>query len=235
MMPFPVRAALAFAVLSLSAPAAVAATITVVGEARVAAEPDSALVSSGVVTQGKTAADALAANSKAVSALIEALKGAGVAPRDLATSNFSLQPQYAMPQPNSREAPRLVGFEVTNSVRVKVAQLDQLGKLLDQMVQAGANQTSGLVFTLSDRAQLEQQARTAAVKDAMAQAEAVAAAAGLKLVRIVSVTPESNSSVPMLRAPMMMKAEAARMAVPVEAGEVEVQARATLVYDAEPR
>lgn len=234
-MRLPVRAAVALAVLSLSAPAAFAATITVVGQAKVTAEPDSALLTSGVVSQAKTAAEAVAANSKAVAALIETIKAAGIPARDIATASFSLQPQYAMPQPNSREAPKVAGFEVHNSVRVRIAKLDELGSLLDQMVQAGANQTSGLVFTLSKRDALEQEARVAAVKDGMAQAGVIASAAGLKLVRIVSITPESSNSGPIIRAPMMMKAEAARMAVPVEAGEMEVEARATIVYDAEPQ
>ncbi len=73
------------------------------------------------------------------------------------------------------------------------------------------------------------------LKDAIEQANVVAGAAGLRLVRIVSVTPEADHSGPIMPAPMLMKAEASRMAVPVEAGEVEVRGRATIVYDAEPQ
>lgn len=229
----PLHAAAALAFVSLAAPAAFGATITVVGEARVSEVPDQAIVTSGVVTSAKTADEAVAANSKAVSALIESLKGAGIAPRDIATSSFFVQPQYAPPSQTQREAPRLVGFEVRNAVRITVRDLATLGALLDKMVTAGANQASGLSFTLSNRAKLEQEARIAAVKDAMEQAQQVAAAAGLKLTRIVSVTPDADRIGPFPAAPMMMKAEAARMAVPVEAGEMEVQARATLVYEAE--
>lgn len=231
----PFHVAAAFAFVSLAAPAAQAATITVVGEAKVAAAPDSALLSSGVVTAGKTADEALGANSRAVSALIDTIKAAGVEPRDIATANFFLQPQYAATQGSQREAPKVVGFEVRNTVRIRVRDLATLGPLLDKMVQAGANQASGLAFTLSNREKLEQDARVAAVKDAMAQAGVVAGAAGLRLVRIVSITPDSDGSGPILAAPVMMKAESARMAVPVEAGEVEVRARATLVYEAEPQ
>jgi len=229
----PVAVALAF--VSLGAPAALAATITVAGESSVSAVPDSAVLNSGVVSAGKTADEALAANSKAVAALIETIKGAGVAPRDIATSGFSVQPQYAPPTQNQREAPRLIGFEVRNSVRVTVRELSALGGLLDKMVQAGANQASGLTFTLSNRDKLQDEARVAAVKDAMDQAGVVAAAAGLRLVRIVSITPGSDTIAPMPASPMMFKAEAARMAVPVEAGEVEVRGRATIVYEAEPQ
>lgn len=234
-MRLPLHVAAAFALASLAAPAALGATITVVGESRVAAVPDSAVLSTGVVTAGKTADEALAANSKAVSTLIETIKGAGVEQRDIATANFFLQPQYAVQKDNQRDAPRVVGFEVRNSVRVTVRNLASLGGLLDKMVEAGANQASGLTFLVSDRAKLEQDARVAAVKDAIEQANVVAGAAGLRLVRIVSVTPEADHSGPIMPAPMLMKAEASRMAVPVEAGEVEVRGRATIVYDAEPQ
>lgn len=229
-------AAFAFAGLSaFSAPAALAATITVVGEAKVSAVPDSAVLSTGVVTAGKTADEALAANSKAVSALIETIKGAGIEQRDIATSQFSLQPQYAPVQNGQKEAPRLIGFEVRNAVRITVRDLNALGPLLDKMVQAGANQASGLSFILSNHAKLAQDARVAAVKDAMEQANVVAGAAGLRLVRIVSVTPDADGASPIMPAPMLMRADAARMAVPVEAGEIEVRGRATIVYDAEPQ
>ncbi|MFG1480421.1 SIMPL domain-containing protein [Xanthobacter sp. V4C-4] len=231
----PLHAAAAFAFVSLAAPAALAATITVAGEARISVVPDAAVLTTGVVSAGKTADEALAANSKAVSALIETIKAAGVEPRDIATSSFSLQPQYATGQGAQREAPRLVGFEVRNSVRVTVRDLAALGPLLDKMVQAGANQASGLAFTVSNRAKLEQDARVAAVKDAMDQAAVVAGAAGLRLVRIVSITPEADGSGPIMPVPMFAKADAARMAVPVEAGEVEVRGRASIVYDAEPQ
>ncbi|WP_454916011.1 SIMPL domain-containing protein [Xanthobacter sediminis] len=229
----PLHVAAAFAFVSLAAPAALGSTITVVGEAKVTAAPDSALLSSGVVTAGKTADEALGANSKAVSALIDTIKAAGVEPRDIATANFSLQPQYATSQGAQREAPKVVGFEVRNTVRITVRDLAALGPLLDKMVQAGANQASGLAFTLSNREKLEQDARVAAVKDAMEQANVVAGAAGLRLVRIVSITPDTDGSGPILPAPMLMKADAARMAVPVEAGEVDVRGRATIVYEAE--
>ncbi|MFG1296578.1 SIMPL domain-containing protein [Xanthobacter variabilis] len=229
----PLRVAAALAFVSLAAPAAFAASITVTGQAKVSAEPDSAIFSTGVVTSGKTAADAVSANSKAVTALIEAIKAAGVEARDIATSSFSLQPQYASSN-SAKEAPRVVGFEVRNSVRITVRDLATLGPLLDKMVEAGANQASGLAFTLSNRAKVEQDARVAAVKDAMEQAKVVADAAGLRLVRIVSIQPEADGSGPIMPTPMLMKAEA-RMAVPVEAGEVEVRGRATIVYDAEPQ
>lgn len=225
--------ALALALLS-GGPAA-AATLTVVGEARVTAPPDMAVLTTGTVTTAKTADDALAANSKAVTDVIAALKAQGLPATDIATSNFSIQPQYVYPQQGSREPPKLAGFEVRNGVRVTVRDLAKLGPLLDKVVQSGANQASGLSFSLADPGKIERDAQVAAVKDAMDQAKVLAEAAGLRLTRITSIQPEGPGGVPVMPAPVMMKAEAARMSVPVEAGEVEMRARMVVVYEAEPR
>lgn len=224
-----------FALTLLGAGPAAAATLTVVGEARVTAAPDMAVLSTGTVTTAKTADDALAANSKAVTDVIAALKAQGLAATDIATSNFSIQPQYVYPQQGSREPPKLSGFEVRNGVRITVRDLAKLGPLLDKVVQSGANQASGLSFSLADPEKIEREARVAAVKDAMEQAKVIAEAAGLRLIRITSIQPDGASGVPVMPAPMLMKAEAARMPVPVEAGEVETRARVIVVYEAEPR
>lgn len=214
-------------------PARAAATLTVVGEGRTASEPDMALISTGVVTSGKTAGEAVAANSKAATAVIAVIKEAGIAPKDVATANFSISPQYASGAQSG--PPRVIGFEARNTVRVKVRDLSQLGALLDKMVQSGANQASGLTFTLADPDAAQEEARIAAVKDAMAQAKSLAKAAGVRIVRIASIDTRTDNFGPVMPSPMMMKADAARAAVPIEAGEVEVRARAVFVFEIEPQ
>lgn len=220
--------------LAAEMPAA-AASLTVIGEARLSAPPDMAVLTTGTVSSAKAAGDALADNSRKVAEVIEVLKAAGIAAADIATANFSIQPQYSYSQ-QSREPPKLTGFEVRNAVRVKVRDLAKLGPLLDQVIQAGANQASGLSFALADPDKLASEANVAAVKDAMEQAKVLAAAAGLRLTRITSLQPELQGAVPVLPQPMMMKADAARGAVPVpvEAGEIEIRARTVLVYEVEP-
>ncbi|WP_051357208.1 SIMPL domain-containing protein [Azorhizobium doebereinerae] len=210
------------------------ATLSVVGQGRAAARPDLATLTTGVVVTAKTAEEALAANSKAMEQVIAAIKEAGVEPKDITTSGFSVQPQYSQPAQGSREAPKLSGYEVRNGVAVKVRDLVALGPLLDKVVQAGANQASGLSFHLADPSALQTQARTAAVKDAMAQAQQVADAAGVRLVRIRRIEPRGDS-MPYPPAPMMMKADARAMAVPVEVGETEARAQIAIVYEVEPR
>ncbi|MBB6307438.1 SIMPL domain-containing protein [Xanthobacter tagetidis] len=223
----------ALALLAAAPVAAHAATLTVVGEGSATAEPDMALIATGVVTAGKTAGEAVAANSKAATAVIAVIKEAGIAQKDIATANFSISPQYASGAQSG--PPRVVGFEARNTVRVKVRDLAQLGALLDKMVQSGANQASGLTFMLSEPDKMEEAAREAAVKDAMAQAKSIAAAAGMRVARIASIDMRADHSGPEMPVPMMMKADAARSAVPIEAGELEVRARATLVFEIEPQ
>ena len=215
--------------------AAQAATVKVIGSATVSAAPDMASFSTGVVNVGKTAAEAIQANSVAVGSVIEAVKAAGIEARDISTSNFSVQPQYVFPKAGSNEKPRLTGFEVRNTVDVRVRDLSILGALLDKMVDAGANEASGLSFTLSDMAKLEQDARVAAVENAVDQAKRIAEAAGLRLTRVMSVEPRAEMQMPSQPIVMMAQADSSRRSVPVEAGEIDVSAQAVLVYEAEPR
>lgn len=208
--------------------------LTVTGEGVARAVPDMASVSTGVVNEAKTAREALDANTQAVAAMVAAIKETGVESRDIATSGFSVQPRYAPPKKDSPDAPQINGYEVRNTVTVRVRDLARLGDLLDKVVTNGANQIGGIAFDIAEPAKLEEAARVAAVKDARAQAQALADAAGLRLVRVLAITSNGTSMPPMPRmmaAPAMMKAEA----VPVEAGESEIRASVNVIYEIEPR
>ncbi|TSJ62831.1 SIMPL domain-containing protein [Starkeya sp. 3C] len=208
--------------------------LTVSGEGKASAAPDMATLSSGVVSEGKTAREALDANSSAVAQMIAAIKAAGVEGRDVFTSGFSVQPQYAPPKKDSSEAPRITGYQVSNNVTVRVRDLAKLGSLLDELVTKGANQIGGIAFDISEPGKLTDAARAAAVKDARHQAEIIAEASGVRIVRVVSISGEGGPR-PM---PRMMSAPAMMMkedSVPVEAGETEVRAGVSITYEIEPR
>lgn len=207
--------------------------LTVGGEGIVTAAPDIASFSTGVVTAAKTAREALDANTKSVADVIAAVKAAGVEARDISTSGFSVQPQYVNVKRDGTEAPRIAGYEVRNTVTVRLRDLSKLGSLLDEVVTKGANQIGGIAFDIAEPSKLEEQARIAAVKDARRQAEIMAEAGGVRLVRVVSLA-EDGAAPPM---PRMMAAApmAKRDSVPVEAGETELRARVTIVYEIEPR
>ena len=209
-------------------------TITVVGEGIVTAVSDLAVVSVGVVAQAARAADALAQNSKAMTDVIAAVKGAGVEPRDVETSRVSLRPQYSQPSPGSREAPKLAGYEASNIVSIRVRAIDKVGAVLDRLVTAGANQIRSVELTLAEPGPLRDKARTAAMKDAQRKGELLADAAGVRIVRLFSVVEDfSEAPRPLMR--MSAEAAASRPAVPIEAGEQEIRGRVTAVFEIAPK
>jgi len=209
-------------------------TITVTGEGLATAPPDMAVVTVGVVSQAPRAADALAQNSRAMSGAIAAAKEAGIEARDIETSQISLRPQYSYPGQGSREAPKLVAYEASNNVSIRVRAFDKLGGLLDRLVTSGANQIRGVELTLAEPGPLRDEARAAAMKDALRKAEILADAAGVRIVRLFSASEDfAEPPRPMMR--MSADAAAARAPVPVEAGEQEIRGRVTAVFEIAPK
>jgi hypothetical protein len=185
-------------------------------------------ITTGVVTQAPTAAQALTANSQAMEQLLQSLGALGVAARDIQTTNVSVSPQRR--QGRDGRPGDIVGYEVVNQVHVKVRDLPNLGRVLDQQVAQGANSIQGIRFGLRDPAPLLDEARKRAMADARQRADLYAAAAGLKVGRVLSVQEAGTVSPrpePMGR--VMMSA-----AVPVAAGEQEIQASVTVTYALEP-
>jgi uncharacterized protein len=228
-------AALALPLLAgaVSAPAraAEARSLTVTGEGLARAVPDMATVSTGVVTQAPTAAEALAANSKATADVIAKLKSGGIAARDIQTSNFSLQPVTVYPRSDdgsSNGPPRITGYTVSNSVAVTVRDLARLGTILDDTVGAGANSVNGVDFIVSKQSELLDGARKAAVEDARRKAALYAEAAGAKLGAVTTLTEAGGIEPP--RPMYRMRADAMAAPVPVEAGESTLRVEVSVTY-----
>ncbi|MBD8064062.1 SIMPL domain-containing protein [Devosia sp. PTR5] len=216
----------------LSVPA-LAASITVQGEGEVTATPDTAIINSGVTTQADTARDALDANSKAMDELLAALKEAGIEKRDIQTSNFSVNPNYVYSDNRDENGyslpPRINGYQVSNTVTVRVRNLDDLGAILDKSVTVGANTINGISFSVADPSELLNDARREAVKDAREKAELYAEAAGVTLGDLESISESQNSSgAPPY--PMYARAEAAAE-VPVAAGEMSFSVTVNVEWD----
>jgi uncharacterized protein YggE len=203
------------------------ATITVTGEGTVTAAPDLATVSLGVTTQGGTASEAMAANSAALSAVLERVKAAGVEDRDIQTSALNLNPNWAGTDGSS--VPTIQGYVAMNQLQVRVRDLAKLGPVLDAAIADGANTLNGVSFGLQDPDPAMDQARKDAVAEARARAELLTAAAGVALGRIVSISESGGYAPPM---PMYrMEAAMAEAPVPVEGGEVGVTANVTVVWE----
>jgi len=211
---------------SLSMPALAAnepALISVTGTGEVSAAPDTAFINSGVTTQGATAREALDANTKAMNDLMATLKEAGIEARDVQTSGFSVSPNYVYT--DARDAngytlpPKINGYQVYNTVNVRIRDLTILGAVLDKQVNVGANTINGITFSVADPSKLYDEARKAAFADAKEKAALYADAAGETLGLLKSVSESQGYDAPQ---PYMMKADlaAAPASVPVATGEL---------------
>lgn len=200
--------------------------------------PDLAVFGAGVVTQGSTASEAMSANSAAMNRVIAALRKAGLADRDIQTSTIQLNPVYGQPVMAANgqivQEPRIVGYQATNLVSVRSRDIKGFGKVLDALVASGANQISGPSFQLADPAAANDEARVAAITTARARADLYARAAGLRVVRIVSINEGGGYSPPMpvMYGAKMAMADAAP--TPVAAGEVEAQVSVTVQFELAP-
>lgn len=209
------------------APAETPRMITVSGRGEAAAAPDIARVAAAVVTQGRTAQDAMAANAAAMNRVFAAIREAGVEDRDMQTSAINLSPQYRRFGPGESGPPEISGYEAQNQVALRIRDIDGLGEVLDRLVASGANQFYGVSFDISDRTALLAEARRAAVADARAKAELYAEAAGVRLGQVLEIS-ESGSYIRVSGARASSLAEFE--STPVAGGESALSANVTIVY-----
>ncbi len=207
-----------------------APTLSVAVEGHVDRAPDVADLGGGVVTTAATAAGTMAANASKMTAVVAAVRNAGIAERDIQTSGLSLQPQYKY---ENNQPPALTGYQATNSVALRVRKLADAGRLVDALVAAGANQITGPNFRVDAADAALDAARSAAVATARARAELYAKAAGLHVKRIVSIA-ESGGEQPIVRPMMLMaRAKMADDATPVVPGEVSLVITVNIVFELE--
>ena len=203
--------------------------VTVSGLGEIKARPDMAAITSGVTSEAPTAQAALARNNAAMTAVIAALKNAGVSEDDIQTSNFSVSPQYPPYQPGQTTSPRISGYQVSNQVTARVKNLAKLGSILDALVQAGSNQISGISFDIDQPKPFLDDARKKAVADARSKAELYATAAGASLGRVIQIS-ESAAVVPQ-PVRMRMAEISADASVPIAAGQNTVSASINITYE----
>lgn len=204
-----------------------ARTIVVTGAGEATKAPDMAYLTLGVEADGATASEALRKNSAQMEATIKTLRDAGVDKKDIQTSSLSVGARYDY----SREgqAPRLIGYQATNTVSVKLRNLDQAGGVIDKAVASGSNRLDSISFGFADPKPLLNDARKSAVADARDRAGLYADAAGVKLGRVLQIT-DSVSAAPGPY-PVAVRADALEAkAVPIAAGEQSVGASVTVVY-----
>ncbi len=188
--------------------------------------PDTATVSAGVVTQAVSASEAMNANAQQMNAAISQLLRAGIAQRNIQTSQLSLQPRYDY---QDRQAPVITGYEARNTVTAKSENLQGVGPMLDALVRAGANNINGVTFSVSKPEAAQSEARIAAIKAARRKAEEMAGAAGVRLGRIVTLSEGGGDFSPR---PVMMAARAESLdSTPVAAGEQALSVTVNITYE----
>lgn len=189
--------------------------------------PDLATIRAGVVTQAPTAAAALSDNANRMSAVLSALKRAGIQPRDVATANVSLQPQYRY---EDNKPPVITGYQATNTVSIRFRDIAKSGAILDALVAQGANQIDGPNLSLDQPDAALDEARVDAVKRAQARAQLYAKAAGLSVSRILTIAEGGEIAGPPPPMPVYRMAAAKAADTQVLAGESDVTVTITVRF-----
>ncbi len=217
------------------------ATMTIRGEATLDKPADQLRIRIGVVTEDANAQEALERNSQRMTDVIEALKKSGLTDKDYKTAQFSIQPRYS-PRPRNADQnwrPKIVGYQVTNTLYVKTSKLESAGELIQAANEAGANTIDSISFALANPRAYRSEAIAAATANARNDAQTLAEAADLRLVRIVSITLDGAHAPPPIQVRRGMEmaglAAADAMAPPIAGGDVTVRANVAIVYEIAPR
>lgn len=205
--------------------------LTVRGQGTVTARPDVAIITMGAVARRETAQQAFTDANTAVGSLTQFLRSQGVAERDITTRQFSLSPEFS--RPDGDATPRIVAWRGSNLVSVKIRDFSTIGAVIDGAVQILGNdaQLSGITFTIEDTDAVARQARDLAVADAREHAEQLAAAAGVRLIRIVSITETSAPPPTPFMSDVAAAAPVARAVAEVAPGEQSVMVSVEVVYE----
>jgi uncharacterized protein YggE len=208
-------------------------TVRAHGSATVTAKPDQARIEIGVITKSATAKEAAAENAKQSDAVIAAIKKTAGAMAEIRTTNYSVHPNYYHPREGGE--PKITGYIANNTVEVKVNDLEIVSKVIDAGTQAGANNIHGVQFQLKDEQSVRAEALRKAAVQARESAQAMAAALGLKVVRVLQV--EDSEPVHVMPVRMMemaaQKSDVAR-ATPIEPGTIQVRATVSVTAEVSP-
>ena len=190
--------------------------------------PDVAVISAGVITRAATARAALQQNAARMERVRAALKAAGIADRDIQTSNISLNPEYRYVQD---QAPRLTGYSASNQLNVRFRDIAKSGDILDALVAEGGNSINGPTLTIDKPEEALDEARAKALGVGRARAELYARALGMRVVRLVSVS-ESGGNYPVPPPmPVMMEARGAVASTKIDPGEQKLAMTLGMVFE----
>jgi uncharacterized protein len=203
--------------------------LVVSGNASVMAVPDQAIVRLGIVRQAASAQAAQEQANVAAREILNAVEKAGVPPNQIQTARLVLTPIYAPRNPDSRDAPRIVAYNATNTISVRLENLSIAGTVIDAGLKAGANQIEGVGFALRNDLPSRQQALKQAVEEARSKAQTMAEALRVNLLEVLEVS-EGGVSIVDRAEPVFVSRAAAATETPVSPGQIEVRASVTIRY-----
>lgn len=219
-----------------------ARTITVTGEGKITAKPDLARVSLSVVSTGATVDAVSTDNNQKMAAISQEIKNLGIKAEDIQTSQYNLYPQYDYNNPIymedgvRTEAPRILGYNLSQSLDVKIRDLTLIDQVLDKGTAAGANQVGALSFEIDDDGALKQDARDQAFQVAREKADKMAKAAGVRIGRVVTFSEGFGDVMPVyanFSRDMMAESSAVGMSPSVEVGSQELAINVSVTYEIE--
>ncbi|MBI4101403.1 MAG: SIMPL domain-containing protein [Candidatus Nealsonbacteria bacterium] len=210
--------------------------ITVSGTGEIFVAPDLAQTSFSVITEAKTVGEALKQNTEKMNAVVNFVKGQGVESKDLKTTSFNIFPRYEYqaierdiyPYPPGKRV--LVGYEVSQSLQVKIRDLTKVGAVLEGAAGAGANLIGDLQFTVDKEEELKKEARAKAIVDAKEKAAGLTSQLGVRLVRIVNFN-ESGGGIPIFFAKEAALPMAGGATSQIETGENKIQVQVSITYE----
>src|SRR5450759_1945905 len=204
-------------------------TVTVSSSGVVSVAPDVADVVIGVMAQKVTVAEAQTAAATSMTSVIAAVKKTGVDAKDIVTVNISLNPVYDYGTNGAN--PRLVGYQFANTIRVTVRDISKVAAVVDDSMAAGATTVNGITFRVGDPKASQSQARGLAMTDARAKADALAAAAGVSVKGVASITETSSQPTPICyTAGAMDAAKAQSVSTPIQTGTTDITIQVTVTY-----
>jgi len=205
--------------------------VVVTGEGESSVKPDIAVLTLSVIQEAATAREAMTANNTAMAAVIAGMKSSGIADKDLQTAGIQINPRYTYSnKPDGSQEATLVGYQVTNTLTIRVRDLAKTGEVIDSAVSNGVNQGGIVVFTNDDPSAVITEARKKAVADTLAKAKTLTEAAGVTLGRIIEMSENSYSQPPMPIAAKAYERDSAG-AAPVEAGENSYRVQVNVTFE----
>jgi uncharacterized protein YggE len=198
-------------------------TVSVSAAGSVVAEPDLAMISTGVVSEADTAREALSRNTATMAKVIDGLKALGISAQDIRTTSLNVEPRYRSAKD---QAPSIVGYQVVNQVRITARELKRLGEVLDQIVSLGVNQIGGIAFEVSKAEELRDEARKMAMANALRRARLYAASAGADVGAVLTISEDAPAPAPR----PLARTSLAASDVPIEPGTQRLEVKVYVTW-----